>query len=99
MSVKTQKERYFDLIEKPLMTEKSTTLQHLRNQYTFKVANHANKSEVKKAVEALFEVHVTKINIINVPGKMKRILGRPGRTSGWRKALVQLREGESIEDV
>lgn len=97
MAIKTQKERFFSLVQRPLMTEKSTTLQGLRNQYTFQVAPHANKSEIKKAVEALFEVKVESVNVINVPGKIKRILGRPGRTSGWRKALVKLQEGDTID--
>ncbi len=99
MADRTPKEEHYALIQKPIMTEKSTKLQYLRNQYTFRVAPHANKREIKKAVEDLFEVHVEDVNVVNVPGKIKRILGRPGRTSGWRKALVKIREGESIEIV
>ena len=97
MAELTQKERYYGLIQRPIMTEKSTVLQDLRGQYTFKVAPGANKSEIKKAVEALFDVKVAKINVINVPGKFRRILGRPGRSPGWRKALIQLQEGQSID--
>ncbi len=67
---------YYGIIEKPLVTEKSTVLQDIRNQFTFKVRREANKSEIKKAVESLFEVHVEKVRIIRMPGKIKRILGR-----------------------
>jgi len=91
--------QYYKLIEKPVVTEKSTILQDIRNQYTFKIHPRANKSEVRKAIEALFEVHVEKVNIVNVPGKMRRIQGRPGRTPAWKKALVTLRDGERIEIV
>lgn len=97
MAIKSQKERFYSLLRKPWMTEKSTTLHGLRNQYTFRVSPQANKSEIKKAIENLFDVKVEKVNVINVPGKIKRILGRPGRTAGWRKALVKLREGDEIE--
>lgn len=90
---------YYGLIEKPLVTEKTTVLQDIRNQYAFKVLRAANKSEVKKAVETLFEVRVEKVRMINVPGKFRRRFGRPARTAGWKKALVTLKEGERIEIV
>jgi large subunit ribosomal protein L23 len=91
--------RFYHLIRKPVVTEKSTVLQDIRNQYSFKVHPDANKIEVRKAVEALFNVHVEKVNIMVAPGKMRRILGRPGRTQPWKKALVKLRHGERIEIV
>ncbi len=90
---------YYGIIEKPLVTEKSTVLQDIRNQFTFKVRRGTNKSEVKKAVESLFEVHVEKVRIIRMPGKIKRILGRPGRTAPWKKAVITLRQGETIDIV
>ncbi len=90
---------YYDLIRKPVVTEKSTVLQDIRNQYTFEVAKRANKSEIKKAVESLFEVKVDKISIMNIPGKFRRIRGRPGRTPGWKKAVIKLHEGDSIDIV
>ena len=95
----TQKERYYGLIKRPLMTEKSTILQDLRNQYTFQIADGANKCEVKKAVESIFDVKVEAVNIVRVPGKIRRILGRPGRTMPWKKAIITLREGDRIEIV
>ena len=91
--------QYYDIVRKPLVTEKSTVLQAIRNQYTFAVAPAANKSEIRKAIQTLFDVHVEKVRIINVPGKFRRFLGRPGRTTPWKKALVTLREGETIEIV
>ena len=90
---------YYGIIEKPLVTEKSTVLQDIRNQFTFKVQRGTNKSEIKKAVESLFEVHVEKVRIIRMPGKIKRILGRPGRTAPWKKAVITLRQGETIDIV
>ena len=90
---------YYGIIEKPLVTEKSTVLQDIRNHFTFRVRRDANKSEVRKAVETLFEVHVEKVRIIRMPGKIKRILGRPGRTAPWKKALITLRQGDTIDIV
>ena len=91
--------QFYNLIRRPLVTEKSTTLQDLRNQYTFEVADKANKSEVRKAVETLFSVKVVKVNIISVPGKARRVFGRPGMSPGWKKAIITLRKGDSIEVV
>jgi large subunit ribosomal protein L23 len=88
---------YFHLIKRPVVTEKSTTLQDLRNQYTFEVAPAANKSEVRKAIETLFKVKVLKVNVVSLPGKTRRAFGRPGQTRPWKKAIVTLRKGDSIE--
>lgn len=90
---------YYKIIEKPLLTEKSTVLGDIRNQYFFKVADDATKPEIKKAIEALFEVKVKKVNIVVMPGKIRRIQGRPGRTTPWKKAVVALEEGQAIELV
>ena len=87
------------MIERPLVTEKSTVLQDIRNQYSFKVHKKSNKSEIKKAVEALFDVKVEAVNIINMPGKYRRVLGRPGKTQPWKKALIKLKEGHAIDIV
>ena len=91
--------QFYNLIRRPLVTEKSTTLQDLRNQYTFEVADKANKSEVRKAVETLFSVKVVKVNIVTMPGKARRVFGRPGMSPGWKKAIITLRKGDSIEVV
>ena len=90
---------YYGVIEKPLMTEKSTVVQDIRNQFTFKVRRDANKSEIRKAVETLFEVKVEQVRILNMPGKFRRRFGRPARTADWKKAMVTLREGDRIEIV
>jgi len=90
---------YYHIIRKPLVTEKSTVLQDIRNQFTFEVHPEANKSEIRKAVQALFDVHVSKVRIMNVPGKMRRFMGRPGKSAPWKKALVTVRKGENIEIV
>jgi large subunit ribosomal protein L23 len=90
---------YYDLIRRPIVTEKSTVLQDIRNQYTFEVHPNANKAEIRKAVETLFDVNVDRVNIVKVPGKFRRMLGRAGRTRPWKKALVKLRKGESIDII
>jgi len=88
---------YYDVLVKPLLTEKSSALQETKNLYTFKVRPTANKSEIKKAVETLFEVKVEQVRTIKMPSKLKRMMGRPGRTTPWKKALVTLRDGDSID--
>jgi large subunit ribosomal protein L23 len=88
---------YYDLLRKPHVTEKTSKLQELRNQFCFKVAREANKSELKKAIETLFQVKVEKINIVNQTGKLRRQFGRPGRSQDWKKAVVTLRDGDTIE--
>ncbi len=90
-------EQYYEIIQKPLLTEKSSNLQEARNQYSFRVHSKANKSEVRKAVEAIFDVKVKRVNVINMPSKLRRFLGRPGRTSPWKKAIVTLHDGHAIE--
>lgn len=90
---------YYDVVRKPHVTEKSTVLQDIRNQYTFEVAPGANKSEIRKAVETLFGVTVEKVCVLNVPSKARRMLGRPGHVPSWRKAIVRLKAGDSIDIV
>ena len=93
----TNPQPYYDVIKRPLMTEKTTNLQELRNQYFFEVHTSTNKSEVRKAVETLFDVKVKKVNILNMPAKYRRVLGRPGRTAPWKKAIVTLHDGQTID--
>lgn len=90
-------EKYYEIIKKPLLTEKSSKLQESLNQYSFRVHSKANKSEVRKAVEAIFDVKVKRVNVINMPSKLRRFLGRPGRASPWKKAIVTLHEGHAID--
>ena len=75
-----------NIILQPLISEQSTKLSDQNNAYTFKVAKDANKVEIKDAVESLFNVHVTKVNTVNLKGKKRRIRGRVGLTSSWKKA-------------
>ncbi len=89
-------ERMYDVVLKPVVTEKST-LGSEHNQVTFRVARRATKPEIKQAVEGLFGVKVTKVNTLNVRGKVKRFRGRLGKQSDYKKAIVTLSEGQSID--
>ena len=84
-----------DIIRKPLITEKAT-LNLENNQYTFEVAPKATKTEIKAAVEALFEVKVTGISTINPPRKKKRLGRFVGYKPTYKRAVVTLAEGDSI---
>ena len=84
-----------DIIIEPLLTEK-TNLQRERNKYAFHVDARANKLQVMRALEELFEVHPVSCNIMNVKGKPKRVRYKAGRTALWKKAIVTLPEGETI---
>ncbi|MCD6571485.1 MAG: 50S ribosomal protein L23 [Deltaproteobacteria bacterium] len=85
------------MIESPLITEKGTTLRQEGNKIIFKVAKDANKVEIKKAVESLFNVHVEGVRTLIVKGKKKRWGRHEYKTSTWKKAIVKIRDGESIE--
>ena len=85
-----------DIIIRPILTEKSVRLQREANAYVFEVAKDANKPEIKKAIEDLFKVKVLKVNVINVKGKPKRRFRVTGRTRSFKKAIVFLKEGDSI---
>lgn len=85
-----------EIIIKPVVTEKSVDLMQ-ENKYCFKVAKDANKIEIKNAIEEIFKVTVVNVNTVNVHGKMKRMGRTQGRTASWKKAVVTLREGDSIE--
>ena len=93
---KDVKERWYDIILGPLVTEKSTQGSE-NNQVTFKVSLDASKPEIKEAVESLFEVKVKRVNTIRMKGKVKRFKGQPGKRSNWKKAIVSLVEGETID--
>ncbi|MBE9065042.1 50S ribosomal protein L23 [Leptolyngbya cf. ectocarpi LEGE 11479] len=84
-----------DIIRKPLITEKAT-LNLENNQYTFEVAPKATKTEIKTAIEALFEVKVTGISTMNPPRKKKRLGRFIGYKPTYKRAVVTLAEGDSI---
>jgi large subunit ribosomal protein L23 len=86
-----------NVIIKPLVTEKSTHQQQTRNAYTFQVHPSANKSEIKKAVEKLYEVKVRDVRTINRKGKPRRSRTGYATTSGWKRAIVVLDENSRIE--
>ena len=90
------REKHYDIIRSPVITEKSTLLSE-HNQVMFNVAKTATKPEIKKAVEALFEVKVSAVNTLNRKGKTKRFRGIVGRQSDVKKAIVTLEEGQSID--
>ncbi|TFH37447.1 MAG: 50S ribosomal protein L23 [Dehalococcoidia bacterium] len=84
-----------DIIRRPLITEKATELQE-QDKYVFEIARSANKVQVKGAVEKVFNVHVVDVNVVTVPGKMKRRGRRQVPTSPWKKAIVKLKPGDRI---
>lgn len=88
----------FNIIKKPLVTERSTILREKFNQYVFKVNPDSSKYEIKEAVSKLFKVQVEKVRTANFPGKLRRLaLGRPqGRRPEWKKAIVTLKKGQTI---
>ena len=89
-------ERSLQVLRRPWITEKSTTATQY-NQYSFEVVHDAAKDEVKQAVEKLFNVSVTKVNVINEFGKRKVFRGTKGRQKDIRKAIVTLKQGEVID--
>jgi large subunit ribosomal protein L23 len=88
---------HHDLIRKPIITEKAGDAKDKLNKITFSVDPRANKMEVKKAVESIFKVKVDKINIINVKGKPKKLGRSSGKRADWKKAVVTVSEGHTIE--
>jgi large subunit ribosomal protein L23 len=94
--VKLTRDRMYELVRSPVITEKST-MGSEHNQVTFRVPLAANKREVKAAVEGLFNVKVTAVNTILVKGKTKRFRGQVGRRSDYKKAIVTLAEGSKID--
>ena len=86
----------YDKILSPLVTEKSTNLSEL-NKIVFKVPSSANKQNLKKNIEKIFKVNVTKINIINKQNRTKVTRGKKVKISGFKKAIITLKKGQSID--
>jgi len=86
----------YDIVKSVLRTEKSTRLL-AENKYLFLVNKFANKIEIKKAVEEIFNVNVVSVNIMNMKGKPKRVRFKLGKTPDWKKALVTLKQGDTID--
>ena len=91
-----KKINYIDSIRNPIITEKATILSE-QNKTVFKVHEKANKMTIKKNIEKLFKVNVVKINIINQKTKMKLRQGRKTYKSGYKKAIITLKKGQSID--
>ena len=87
---------YRDIIKAPIITEKSSTLAQ-NNTYVFSVDVKANKTQIKEAIEKIFNVSVENVNTVNVKPKKKRVGRYAGKTNRVKKAIVKLKEGSSIE--
>jgi large subunit ribosomal protein L23 len=86
----------YEVLRRPLVTEKSTVLQGL-NKYAFETADGANKLQIKQAVEKAFKVTVTKVNVVTMQGKKKRMGRREVISLPWKKAIVTLKPGDKIQ--
>jgi large subunit ribosomal protein L23 len=87
-----------EIIKRPLiLTEKGNRLREAENQYLFEVARGANKTQVRNAVEALWKVSVTKVHTMIVRGHMRRMGRGHAKTQNWKKAIVSLKKGDSID--
>jgi large subunit ribosomal protein L23 len=91
------KNRLYQVILAPRVTEKTTRVGEESNQYVFRVVKDAKKAEVRNAVEMLFDVNVESVRIVNVKGKSKTFRMRPGKRSDWKKAYVRVQDGQVID--
>jgi large subunit ribosomal protein L23 len=93
------KKTVFEIIRRPIITEKSNYLSSYLNQYVFEVDSRATKTAIKEAIETIFDVKVTRVNVMNVPAKQSRNMRSRQmrtRTNAYKKAVVTLVEGERI---
>jgi large subunit ribosomal protein L23 len=88
---------YFDVLKRPLLTEKGQDMRDEQGKYLFEVSASANKVEVARAVEKLFGVRVAKVNTQWIRGKQKRVGRNIGKRANWKKAVVTLRAGDVID--
>jgi large subunit ribosomal protein L23 len=93
----TSLDRLYQLVKAPVVTEKATDDQLKRNAYTFRVPVAANKVEIREAVEKLFKVKVLSVNTLRATVKVRRRGWVAGTAPSWKKAMVMLREGDTIE--
>ena len=87
----------YEVITAPLITEKGTLVNEEANQVVFRVPRDVNKTEIRRAVETLFKVHVTKVRTINYMGKNRRVGRNLGRRPAWKKAYVTLAAGQRVD--
>jgi large subunit ribosomal protein L23 len=81
----------------PHVTEKTSLAMQNHNQYTFRVRREASKTDIRKAIELMFDVKVTGVQVVNEPGKVRRFGRSTGRTQDWKKAYVSLSPGQTID--
>ncbi len=93
------KERLMSVLLGPHVSEKTTNIADQHNQFVFKVRRDSTKSEISRAVELLFEVTVTGVQVVNCRGKIKRFGQDYGRRQNWKKAYVTLADGQSIDFI
>lgn len=93
----TQQLRRFKIIERPHLSEKSTMLADKQRQFVFEVLKNASKSEIKQAVESLFNVKVNAVQVLNVKAKGRRFKQVEGQLKAWKKAYVSLKAGYDID--
>jgi large subunit ribosomal protein L23 len=86
----------YDIVLRPIVTEKSSLAKETSNQYVFEVARDANKIEIAKAVERLFKVKVLTVRVMNMEGKKRRLGRFSGKRSDWRKAIVKISPKDKI---
>ncbi|MGI8906017.1 MAG: 50S ribosomal protein L23 [Candidatus Sumerlaeaceae bacterium] len=89
----------YQILQRPLITERATLLAENKEgpQYVFRVSKTANKIEIRKAIESVFNVQVDNVNTVVVKGKKRRQGRNVGKTSDWKKAFVTLKEGQTID--
>jgi large subunit ribosomal protein L23 len=91
------REQLMAVLIAPHVTEKTSLAMQNHNQYTFRVRRDATKTDIKKAVELMFEVKVAGVQVVNEPGKSRRFGRHAGHTQDWKKAYVSLAAGQSID--
>jgi len=87
-----------EIIIAPLITEKTSSQTNMFNSYTFRVSLNANKVEIRKAIEKIFNVNVISVNTIKQRGKVKRMGRYSGKRADWKKAIVKLKPGDTIAE-
>jgi large subunit ribosomal protein L23 len=91
------REQLMSVLIAPHVTEKTSLAMQNHNQYTFRVRRDANKTDIRKAVELMFDVKVAGVQVVNEPGKQRRFGRIAGRTQDWKKAYVSLTPGQTID--
>ena len=91
------REQLMSVLIAPHVTEKTSLAMQNHNQYTFRVRREASKTDIRKAVELMFDVKVTGVQVVNEPGKVRRFGRTVGRTQDWKKAYVSLSPGQTID--